>query len=70
MTAHAALSAADYLGLFGHFLLLSLLAVGSRHYNDDIRHCLKFCCANGRPGLCFAWRQHVLFVQYCSLSGW
>ena len=28
MTAHAALSAADYLGLFGHFLLLSLLAVG------------------------------------------
>jgi chromate transporter len=28
MSAHAALSAADYLGLFGHFLLLSLLSVG------------------------------------------
>jgi chromate transporter len=27
-TAHAALSASDLIGLFGHFLLLSLLAVG------------------------------------------
>jgi chromate transporter len=75
-TAHAALGAADLFGLFGHFLLLSLLAVGGaittapdmhryivgdHHWISDAQFTTSIAIAQAAPG------PNVLFV---AVLGW
>jgi chromate transporter len=74
--AHAALSASDLLGLFGHFLLLSLLAVGGaitttpdmhryivvdQHWITDPQFTTSIAIAQAAPG------PNILFV---AVLGW
>ena len=75
-SAHVLLSAADLLGLFGHFLLLSLLAVGGaittapdmhrymvgeHHWLSDAQFTTSIAIAQAAPG------PNVLFV---AVLGW
>jgi chromate transporter len=75
-TTHAVLSAADLFGLFGHFLLLSLLAVGGaittapdmhryivaeHHWITDAQFTTSIAIAQAAPG------PNVLFV---AVLGW